>query len=429
MLTGGTAHGGHDLRVDQRPQAQHPAGGLRHPAGALPHAARCMAEQAPVFLSRQAPIDLDGESEETAPWYFVAVPLIRDQQPEGFLCIENAREHPEDAALFSTLIPLHTPAAGAVRPGGALRGSRGAADGPAGSAGLYAGPLHPHLGALQLPGRGVPGYPRTSPRSVAASGLSTGAGWLWYVAGTLTDLFGGALLFRTWESQFIRLLSPTPRGGLSGPLRQTPVHPSAALSQAGAHRPRLGGGSVLRQTSGGGGAGRHAGGKGPGPPAGSCFPSGQEDASPWPEAPVRAVRGPLSAQDRYAHRSPDRRGGAGTGGGGGRLRRPPSRFIELLEEDGTIRDLDLFVLEQALSQAEQWRAEGLHVVPLAVNISRATLAHPSTLASVLAIQSRYPQLPPQTLELGDHGAGQYRCRGVPAAGGAVSRQRDPDRPG
>ena len=78
---------------------------------------------------------------------------------------------------------------------------------------------------------------------------------------------------------------------------------------------------------------------------------------------------------------------------------PPSRFIELLEEDGTIRDLDLFVLEQALSQAEQWRAEGLHVVPLAVNISRATLAHPSTLASVLAIQSRYPQLPPQTLEL------------------------------
>ena len=45
------------------------------------------------------------------------------------------------------------------------------------------------------------------------------------------------------------------------------------------------------------------------------------------------------------------------------------------------------------------------MVPVAVNLSRATLVHPSTLASVLAIQSRYPSFPPGA-GAGDHGAGQ-----------------------
>ena len=78
---------------------------------------------------------------------------------------------------------------------------------------------------------------------------------------------------------------------------------------------------------------------------------------------------------------------------------PPAQFIEYLEESGVIRVLDLFVLEQSLAQAEQWRAAGLGTVPVAVNLSRMTLVHPSTLASVLAIQSRYPLLPPGMLEV------------------------------
>ena len=77
----------------------------------------------------------------------------------------------------------------------------------------------------------------------------------------------------------------------------------------------------------------------------------------------------------------------------------PAQFIELLEEDGSIRDLDLFVLEQAIAQSDQWRADGLGIVPVAVNLSRVTLVHPSTLASVLAIQSRYPDVPASALEL------------------------------
>ena len=38
---------------------------------------------------------------------------------------------------------------------------------------------------------------------------------------------------------------------------------------------------------------------------------------------------------------------------------PPGRFIGTLEKSGNIRDLDLFVLNQAMAQMEAWRAAGL----------------------------------------------------------------------
>lgn len=64
---------------------------------------------------------------------------------------------------------------------------------------------------------------------------------------------------------------------------------------------------------------------------------------------------------------------------------PPSQFIEQLEEDGTVRELDFLVLDRALARAEQWRLAGLGTVPVAVNLSRATIVHPSALASILAL--------------------------------------------
>ena len=77
----------------------------------------------------------------------------------------------------------------------------------------------------------------------------------------------------------------------------------------------------------------------------------------------------------------------------------PDQFLGELENRGSIRELDLFVLEQALAQADQWREQGLGIVPVSVNFSRVTLFHPTALASVLAIQSRYPELPAEALEL------------------------------
>ena len=53
------------------------------------------------------PLD-DASDAAQLPWHFTVFPLIREpQQPiEGFLCVENARKHPADAALFGTLIPF-----------------------------------------------------------------------------------------------------------------------------------------------------------------------------------------------------------------------------------------------------------------------------------------------------------------------------------
>ena len=77
----------------------------------------------------------------------------------------------------------------------------------------------------------------------------------------------------------------------------------------------------------------------------------------------------------------------------------PDRFIRELEQSGDVRELDLFVLERTLALMDSWREQGLQVVPMSVNFSRFTLFDPAAPASVLAIQSRYPLLPPGMLEV------------------------------
>ena len=78
---------------------------------------------------------------------------------------------------------------------------------------------------------------------------------------------------------------------------------------------------------------------------------------------------------------------------------PPSRFMENMEKSGSIRELDLYVLNQTLAAMENWRRKGLRLLPVSVNFSRYTLFSPSSPGSVLAILSRYPSLPPELVEI------------------------------
>ena len=77
----------------------------------------------------------------------------------------------------------------------------------------------------------------------------------------------------------------------------------------------------------------------------------------------------------------------------------PGRFIESMEKTGALRALDLHVLNQTLAVMERWWKQGLKNIPISVNFSRFTLFNTSTSGSVLALLSRFPSIPPKLLEI------------------------------
>ena len=231
-------------------------------------------------------------------------------------------------------------------------------------------------------------------------GFEYGSRMIWYVAHTLTELFGSALLFRTWDAEFVVFYPNSTREvflGRCGRLR-------SILQRRYPKQIRIG-----RSWSDGVFTGRRLAKEAkdamqvehiepPGEtrtlasPAenytgvGDAVHDGRFTVFFQPKIDMRTGR--LSGAEALVR---------GIGEDGSLI--PPSQFIEYLEETGMIRELDLFVLEQSLTQMEQWRAAGLGIVPVAVNLSCITLVHPTTFASVLAVQSHFPDIPPSALEL------------------------------
>lgn len=76
---------------------------------------------------------------------------------------------------------------------------------------------------------------------------------------------------------------------------------------------------------------------------------------------------------------------------------PPIHFIPLAEETGLIWDLGLFVIEAASRQVTAWRAQGLRVPRLAINVSPAQLR--PELAQVLATCLERHHCPGKCLEM------------------------------
>ena len=362
---------------------------------------KCMEERSPVFLARNASAEADGDAQEQL-WHFTAYPLLygpEQQEVVGFLCIENAREHPEDTALFSALLPhmlqqrkrfsdREHPSAAAER--------------------LMSMPdLRAHMDALSTitsehyscMGAVCLDIPDLA-SIIDRMGAEYGNQMLWYVAQTMTDLFGPTLLFRTWEAEFVAFFPNTTREvflGRCGRLR-------SILQRRYSKQIRIG-----RAWSDGAFTGKRLAKE-----ARTAMQAGHMESADMVQMLMvnledRSSMSNVMHEGRfivYFQPKVDMRTGElfgaealvrGVGEDGEII--PPTQFIEYLEEAGTIRELDLYVLEQSLAQVERWRAAGLGIVPVAVNLSRATLIHPSTLASVLAIQSRYPDVPPSALEL------------------------------
>lgn len=56
---------------------------------------------------------------------------------------------------------------------------------------------------------------------------------------------------------------------------------------------------------------------------------------------------------------------------------PPMSFIPLLEKDGKIRELDEYVFRNVCYQQKLWQTEGIKIVPVSVNLSRASMYYKS----------------------------------------------------
>jgi EAL domain-containing protein (putative c-di-GMP-specific phosphodiesterase class I) len=67
---------------------------------------------------------------------------------------------------------------------------------------------------------------------------------------------------------------------------------------------------------------------------------------------------------------------------------PPSEFIPLAEREGLIHALTLRIMSEAMLQAADWQARGLHL-SIAINISPVLLSRPSLPDEVFAIQNSF----------------------------------------
>ncbi len=68
---------------------------------------------------------------------------------------------------------------------------------------------------------------------------------------------------------------------------------------------------------------------------------------------------------------------------------PPMDFIPVLEREGSICNLDFYMLERVCIDIRKWQAKGISPVRISVNFSKAHLYHPDLADNVLRILNKY----------------------------------------
>ncbi|WP_049945718.1 putative bifunctional diguanylate cyclase/phosphodiesterase [Butyrivibrio sp. LC3010] len=67
----------------------------------------------------------------------------------------------------------------------------------------------------------------------------------------------------------------------------------------------------------------------------------------------------------------------------------PSDFIPILEKNGFITELDLYVLEEVCRMLRDWINQGASVVPVSVNFSRVDVDHHGIVEEIVAVVDKY----------------------------------------
>lgn len=76
----------------------------------------------------------------------------------------------------------------------------------------------------------------------------------------------------------------------------------------------------------------------------------------------------------------------------------PGMFIPLLEQNGTIMELDMYMLEQACKLIQKWTENGQMPVPISVNISPLNIYKNDFIERITGITEKY-HTPPCLIEL------------------------------
>lgn len=361
----------------------------------VPILKNCLEEGAPVCMESSASV-FPGKS-QGKPWRFTAFPLQQEHRITGFLCVENAQTHVKDLALLGTLAPyimgeekrFYNMTERALE-----KGQDSLTKLPNLSSYMdviYSldSDAYTSMGALALD---IPNYSVIN----SSYGFEYGRKMLLYIAETLTGVFGNAYIFRTWDAEFVVLFPNTIQEVFTG--RCTRLR--TMIQRRYPRQVRIGyvwaegvfsARNMVKEAR--------------------TIMRSENVREPFPDrSELMEGHSPEQISKKsfvpYFQPKVDMRTGALTGaealarkiGENGEIMLPRT-FIEPLEESGRIRELDLCMVEMVLQQLSTWKAEGLPPVCVSINISRVTLFNPTTLASILALQSRYPEIPPDQIKL------------------------------
>lgn len=362
----------------------------------IPLLQRCIKEKAPVFVRRKG----EARSEEES-WNFLIFPMNTGIEGEQFLCVENGRQYSEETALLERIVPyLLEEEKREKKDRSDALGKREKILEEIPNLRSYGdniasidSEMYSTMGVLALD---VPNFSAIN----GSYGFPFGQKMLSDIAKVLTDVFGEAFKFRTWDAEFVVLYPDSIQEAFIG--RCARVRTILQRSYPG--QIRIGdvwsegvfsGENLVQEAQ-------------------SMLQN--ESTEPVSDARLRlagARRGNVSEKiikkrsfTAYFQPKIDIRDGSLVGAEAlareidedGRIN-SPAQLVARLEESRKIREMDFYMLEQVLWQMSEWQSRGYPPVKISVNISRVTLLDPNTLASILAIQSHYPEITPDQISL------------------------------
>lgn len=395
----------HEWTSSQKTSIQQAVSGMQFTN--FPLMVRCKKEGKPVFLTRSTKIQDIGkqkEEQQNDMWHFSVFPMWDDQKIDAYLCIENAKSHRTDIALPAFLggcLMKEKRKYGIYVRNGLTGVGMGGINFPDTNAYVeqvynFTSDVYTSMGIVCVD---VPELAVINKQQ----GVEYGRRMLWYIVQILSEIFGSTMVFRTWNAEFVAVCPNTTQQTFLGKWNRL----YAAL--------------VRR------------------------YPKGVRTGHSWSDKEFKGkdlidearelmrCRNPVEFEQKYSRQEPQEQeivydiDGEMTGTGQFVMHMQPvinmqtevfvgadvivrgvdekgkmisrTRFLERLRKDGTVRELELFVFEQTLHFMEQSREKGWNLLPVSVHFSNETMKDGRAFASILAIHSRYPQIPTELIEI------------------------------